>query len=108
MFNLCHWMKAQQGKNLESLLKVARPHLFVVTINGSDYEGNWDRLIQPLDAGEFDVYGLLKTLGELEYQGPVGLMCYGMQVDVRDPLTRSMKAWREFNRRLAAEKRSEQ
>jgi sugar phosphate isomerase/epimerase len=106
MFNLCHWMKAQQGKNLKPLLQAALPHLFVVTINGSDYEGNWDRLIQPLDAGEFDVYGLLKTLQELDYQGPVGLMCYGMQVDVRDPLTRSMKAWREFERRLAAEKRS--
>ncbi|MFV2069917.1 MAG: sugar phosphate isomerase/epimerase family protein [Pirellulales bacterium] len=103
MFNLCHWMKAQQGKKMRPLLKAAMPHLFVVTINGSDHEGNWDRLIQPLDAGDFDIYGFLRTLKALGYRGPVGLMGYGMRVDARDPLSRSMTAWRELTDRLAAE-----
>ena len=47
MLNFCHWMKAQQGKNLKPLLEDAMPHLFIMTINGSDHEGNWDHLIQP-------------------------------------------------------------
>ena len=49
MFNLCHWLKVEGPKNLESVLEEAAPHLLAVTINGADPPpGNWDRLIQPL------------------------------------------------------------
>ena len=38
------------------------PYLTVVTINGADHKKKdqkmgWDRLIQPLGQGDFDVYG---------------------------------------------------
>ncbi len=76
-----------------------------VTINGADNEGeNWDRLIQPLDRGSFDVYGFLKTLRGLGYTGPVGLQCYGIQGDAREHLARSINAWRKLSGRLDAEK----
>ena len=38
----------------------------------------------------FDVAGLLKTLDELGYEGPVGLQCYGIGGDARDHLARSI------------------
>jgi len=48
---------------------------------------------------------LLAALKEVGYTGPIGLQCYGIQGDVRDNLTRSIAAWREFSARLAAEER---
>jgi len=105
MFNLCHWLKVDQEENLKPLLKSALPHLFAVSINGTDKaidiqtgKGNW---IQPLDSGSFDLLGLLKTLKELNYNGPVGLQCYGIPGDARDHLSRSMIAWRDLQQRLA-------
>lgn len=103
-WNLCHWLKLDDEKNMEPLLKRALPHLFVVSINGADHEGGWDRLIQTLDRGEFDVYNSLKTLRRLGYTGPVGLQCYAVKGDTRENLERSMGAWRKFSARLAAEK----
>ncbi len=38
--------------------------------------------------------GLLKTLDELGYTGPVGLQCFGIGGDAREHLARSMAAWR--------------
>ncbi len=104
MFNLCHWLKVDEEKNLGPLLESAMPRLFAVSINGADRaaeirkgQGNW---IQPLDRGSFDIYAFLKALEELGYTGPVGLQCYGIRGDARDHLTRSMSAWREFRERL--------
>ena len=103
MFNLCHWLKVDDEKNLEAVLKQALPHLFAVTINGADRglgrRGGWDRLIRPLDGGTFDVAGFLGTLGKLGYTGPIGLQCYGLRGDAREHLQRSMKAWRRLSAR---------
>ncbi len=56
-----------------------------VTINGADLAGksdsDWQRLIQPLDRGSFDVQGVLRELKQLDYRGPIGLMCYGITGD---------------------------
>ena len=109
MLNLCHWLKVGgEEKGLEPLLKEAMPHLFVVTINGADAglgrRGGWDKLIQPLGSGTFDVYALLKTLRNLGYTGPIGLQCYGLRGDARDHLARSIAAWRKLQERLAAER----
>jgi sugar phosphate isomerase/epimerase len=108
MFNLCHWLKTGgEAKGIEPLLKDAKPHLLAVTINGADAglgrRGGWDRLIQPLGSGSFDVHGLLRTLRALGYTGPIGLQCYGLRGDARDHLARSMAAWRNRQERLAAE-----
>lgn len=109
MFNLCHWLKCGgEPKGLEPVLRDAMPRLFAVTINGADSglgrRGGWDKLIQPLDSGTFDVYGLLRILRKLDYNGPIGLQCYGLRGDARDHLARSAAAWRQLQKRLAAEK----
>ncbi len=105
MFNLCHWLKVDDENNLQPLLAAARPHLFAVTINGSDRgaeirtgKGRW---IVPLDTGDFDMPGFLKALKDLGYAGPIGLQCYGIPGDARDQLSRSMAAWRKLKAQLA-------
>ena len=63
-FNLCHFLKLDDEKNLDRRLKESMPRLFLVTINGADRgqtnNMEWDRLIQTLDRGSFQVSGLLK------------------------------------------------
>jgi sugar phosphate isomerase/epimerase len=103
-FNLAHFLAAKDEPNLDERLREALPHLFMVSINGADHEGGWDRLIQPLDRGQFDVYGLLKKLVVLGYHGPVGLQCYQVPGDRGENLNRSMAAWRKFSARMAEEK----
>ena len=53
-------------------------------------------LIQPLDQGDFDNRALLATLREIGYQGPVGIMCFGLPGDAREYLQRSMKTWKSW------------
>lgn len=103
MFNLCHWLKVDDERNLKPLLAAAMPYLFAVSIHGADRAaeihagtGNW---IQPLDSGSFDVGALLQLLRELGYRGPVGLQCYGIPGDARDHLTRSIAAWHSLTLR---------
>ena len=101
-FNLCHWLKVDEPASMKRLMELALPHLFLVTINGADHDGeSWDRLIQPLDSGSFDVCGFLKTLGQLGYDGPIGLQCYGVPGDKYENLKRSIDAWRKLSARLA-------
>ena len=85
------------------------PRLWAVSINGADEfddKAGWDRYIQPLDKGSFDVGKFLKTLKELGYKGPIGLQCYGIGGDTREHLARSMEAWKKLSKNLdsAAEK----
>ena len=89
---------------MAAMIREAGPHLFLVTINGADHDGDaWDRLIQPLDRGSFDVYGLLKMLQEQGYTGPIGLQCYGVPGDKHENLKRSIEAWGKLSQRLARE-----
>ncbi|MDZ7619728.1 MAG: TIM barrel protein, partial [Patescibacteria group bacterium] len=82
-FNLCHWLRTAPGQDLEAVLDEVFPKLMLVSINGADTEGGWDRLIQTLDAGEYDVYSLLKSLRRQGYAGPIGLQCYAVKGDTR-------------------------
>jgi len=106
-FNLCHFLKLDDAENIEPLLKRAMPRLFLVSINGADAGETrtmgWDRLIQRLDRGSFDVYRLLVTLRRLGYTGPIGLQCYGIKGDRCENLDRSIAAWRAFVERMAGE-----
>ena len=58
-FNLCHFLKLDNEKNLDARLKEAMPHLLAVNINGTDggqtNAMGWGRLILSLDRGNFDV-----------------------------------------------------
>lgn len=100
MFNLCHWLRVDPSRDYRPLLKRALPRLWAVSINGADVRDEkpgWDRYIQPLDRGDFEVVGLLAELKSLGYRGPVGLQCYGIGGDVREHLERSMTAWRRMS-----------
>lgn len=101
-FNLCHYLKLDDEANLEQRIHDAIPYLFAVSINGADRgdtkKMGWDRLIQTLDRGDFDVHRLLRLLIDSGYRGPIGLQCYAIPGDVRDNLARSMKAWKRFTK----------
>ena len=107
-FNLCHWLKVGSDYDMKQLMELALPHLFLVTINGADsnpaLDKSWDRLIQPLGQGSFDVYGFIKTLHDLGFKGPVGLQCYAVKGDKYENLKRSMAAWKEISARIGASK----
>jgi len=103
-FNLCHWLRVDDEKNMKSLIESAMPHLFVVSINGADSGGkDWKTLIQTLDRGTFDVRKFLKTLADSGFTGPIGFQGYGIGGDAHDNLNRTMDAcrtmdaWRELN-----------
>ena len=105
MFNLCHWLKVDQEKNMKRVLALARPHLMAVSIHGADTaaeiharKGKW---IQPLGKGSFDMAKLLGELKALDYRGPIGLQCYGLGGDARVHLTQSIQAWRKLQEDLA-------
>ena len=103
MFNLCHWLRVDSSRDYKPLLKQAMPRLWAVSINGADEfdkKPGWDRYIQPLGRGSFDVGKLLRTLKELGYKGPIGLQCYGIGGDAREHLARSMTAWQELSKNL--------
>lgn len=99
-FNLCHWLKVDKPETLDARLKLAKDRLFQVTINGADTTGDWDRLIQPLDRGSYDVTKLLSGLKRIGFDGPVGLQCYAVKGDKRENLARSIQAWRRLWQRV--------
>jgi sugar phosphate isomerase/epimerase len=103
-FNLCHWLKVEGDRDPRPVLKEAMPHLFFVSINGADTGDtkrmNWDRLIQPLDTGSYDVARFVRLLRELGYTGPIGFQGYGIKGDSREILRRTMEGWKKINAQL--------
>ena len=111
-FNLCHWLaltKPEEEKSLRPLLEQAMPYLFAVSLNGATHIADksnrpkWESLIQPLGQGTFDTYGLIRTLRDLGFTGPVGLQCYNVKGDKYENLKTSMATWRQYRQRLRAE-----
>jgi sugar phosphate isomerase/epimerase len=107
-FNLCHFLKMDDEKNVEAVLRKSAPYLRLVSINGADSGDTkrmgWDRLIRPLDEGSFDVGKVMKVLDKIGYTGPVGLQCYNIKGDNRENLKKSITAWREMDGRAAMRK----
>ena len=58
---------------------------------------SWDRLIQPLGRGSYDVEKLVRSLRELGYEGPVGFQGYGIKEDPEEVLRETMAAWQAMN-----------
>jgi len=103
-FNLCHSLMVGDEAKIPALLADAAPYLFLVTINGADGgkpNSSWNELIRPLDEGSFDLRGVLHTLEELRYTGPIGLQGYGLKIPATENLVRSMVAWRRLNSSLS-------
>jgi sugar phosphate isomerase/epimerase len=102
IFNLCHWLRTGDEANLAQRIEQVKSCLYMVNINGCDHQGDWDRLIQTLDRGEFDVYNFLKPILASGFTGPIGLQCYNIKGDIEDNITRSMAAWKKLAARLAS------
>ena len=97
-FNLCHWLKVEgSGRDPLPVLQAVLPRLMFVTISGADTGDTkamgWDRLIQPLGSGSYDVAAFMKKVREAGYRGPVGYQGYGIKQDPREVLNRTMAAW---------------
>lgn len=103
MFNLCHFLKVEPESDLRETLESAGDLLWRVSTCGADVDGtNWRTLIQPLDRGSFDQAKFLQLLRELEFDGEVGLQCYGVGGDPKENLRRSIEAWRKHLKASAA------
>jgi sugar phosphate isomerase/epimerase len=103
--NLCHELMTDQGPRLDQTIQEAIPLLFMVSINGADGKESgfsWDRLIQPLGRGNFDVYGFLVKLKAAGYEGPIGQQCYAVKGDPVENMRQSIKTWKEYAARMAA------
>ncbi len=101
-FNLCHALATGDEAKIPPLLEDAGPLLYTVTLNGADsaVKGpQWNRLIQTLDRGTYDVAIVLRTLRRLHFTGPIGLQGYGLTGDRRDNLSRSMTGWKTISAR---------
>ena len=100
VFNLCHFLKADEKNLLEQKLVNAIPFLAAVSINGADDgatgEMGWDRLIQPLGKGSFDVLNVLKILKENHFSGPIGLQCYAIPGKPEEFLKISAETWKQY------------
>jgi sugar phosphate isomerase/epimerase len=99
-FNLCHTLAMGDEEKIPALLEEAGQFLFTVTINGADTKvtgPRWDRLIQNLDRGSYDVGIVLRTLKRLGFQGPIGLQGYGLGGDRRENLAQSIVAWHKLS-----------
>jgi sugar phosphate isomerase/epimerase len=100
-FNLCHCLATGDEKNIAKLLDAAKKRLFIVQINGADsglQGGQWNRLIQTLDKGTFDMGTVLRKLRELGFDGPIGFQGYGITRDARSILTPTIAAWRKLSK----------
>ncbi len=98
VFNLCHWLRSGDEANMTVRLKESLPHTMMVSINGADHEGDWDRLIQPLDRGSFDVEGFVRRVRSMGFRGPFAQQCYNVPGDREENLRRSMAAWKRFRK----------
>ena len=104
VFNLCHYLRVDERDDLKPNLVKALPWLAAVSINGADdgetNKMDWDRLIQPLGKGSFDVLQVLKILRDNHYQGPVGLQCYNITGKPEEFLKISMESWKKYKNDL--------
>ncbi len=95
-FNLAHEIAAGHAARLTEVIEACGEHLFLVSINGADPEGGWERVIRPLDEGTVDVRGLVQFLAQRGYAGPVGLQCYAIKGDPERLLRRSLNVWQSW------------
>lgn len=103
--NLCHLLKVEGADGLEAKVKLSASWLFAVNISGADdgdtMKFGWDKLIQPLGQGSFDVYSVVKLLKNNGYEGPFGIQCYNLKGDVVEVLSETLVTWNSYKDRYA-------
>lgn len=105
VFNLCHFLKTDSEENLEKVINLTFPKLFAASICGADggdtKKMDWDRLIQPLGKGSFDVYRVVELLADKGFKGPIGIQCYNLKGAPETYLTQSSEALKMFKQKYA-------
>jgi sugar phosphate isomerase/epimerase len=101
--NLCHELFAGNADRLDEVVKIAAPHLNLVSVNGaSPVPGKgpkvWDTLA--LGDGSFDTTGFLRMVRDAGYTGPVGHQFYNVPGDDREKLDRASRAWKSIRSNL--------
>lgn len=102
-FVLCHYMKQSDEKDIPAKLRAAKARLVTAVINGSPI-GNtkamrFDRLVQHIDQGEYDLTALLDLLcGELEFRGPIYVQCINIKSPTRKTLEATHGKWQTLKR----------
>lgn len=105
MFNLCHWLQVSPDRDFERALRLCRPWLRAVSINGANEhsdKADWSEYLRPLGTGSFDVLRFLRVLRDVGYSGPIGLQCYGIPGDAAEHLAASIAVWRQYQERLSS------
>ena len=97
-FNLCHWLKVEGSeRDPLPLIKEALPRLNFITINGADNGDTqnlgWDKLIQPLGRGSYDVGAFVAKTRAAGYREPFGFQGFGIKMDSKELLKESMEGW---------------
>jgi len=97
-FNLCHWLKVEGSeRDPLPLIKEALPRLNFITINGADTGDTqnlgWDKLIQPLGRGTYDVGSFVAKTRAAGYRGPFGFQGYGIKMEPKELLKETMVGW---------------
>jgi sugar phosphate isomerase/epimerase len=103
MITLCHLLKVEGTENISKTIRKSSKYLFAVTISGADdgntIEMDWDKVIQPLGQGTFDVYHFLEQLWDSGYEGPIGVQYYGIKADARSVILSSIDEWQKYKER---------
>ncbi len=99
-FNLCHWLKVEGSeRDPLPLIKEALPRLNFITINGADtgdtQKLGWDKLIQPLGRGTYDVGAFVSKARAAGYRGPFGFQGYGIKMEPKELLKETMEGWKK-------------
>ena len=99
-FNLCHWLKVEGSeRDPLPLIKDALPRLNFITINGADtgdtQKLGWDKLIQPLGRGTYDVGAFVAKVRAVGYRGPFGFQGYGIKMEAKELLKETMEGWKK-------------
>ena len=99
-FNLCHWLKVEGSeRDPLPLIKDALPRLNFITINGADtgdtQKLGWDKLIQPLGLGTYDVGAFVSKARAAGYRGPFGFQGYGIKMEPKELLKETMEGWKK-------------
>ena len=102
-FNLCHWLKVEGSeRDPLPLIKDALPRLSFITLNGADTGDTqnlgWDKLIQPLGRGTYDVGAFVAKARAAGYRGPFGFQGYGIKMEPKELLKETMEGWKKITK----------
>jgi mannan endo-1,4-beta-mannosidase len=105
---LIHEIKGGNSRRLPDVIDKIKRRLNFVIVCGADQpkEGedasswDWSRLIRPLGEGDFDTYQFVKDIKQSGYDGPFGLICWGLKEPPREHLARSMATWQRHADKL--------